>query len=1220
MRSAQRLFLALLSSIFLFACSGGGSISDDGNGGTDPVPVTIDVNLTSTANTISKAEPATLTATVKDSEGNAIETLVTFSLNNDTYGTFTPLTGEVTTNSDGVATIQLNTAQIATGATVTATTSTGESATLNVTMVGDGAEAGGNLVTAVLVDDSGATISQISAAVSGVVKVTYTDSDGNGLESKVVSFTSDYGVFTPTSGTALTDSSGVASIAISAGSIAGSSEILIIVEENETVIGFTTLGDEVEIKPIDSYTLEIVVNDTLGNENRDISQSKPGVVVATLLKDNLPAAFETITFTLEGEGVLNPTTGTALTDNNGEAIIALNTGNSAGAGTVTAQFNLDSDSISEDFNVNVAGDAPGGDGEANELRISLQDAQSGAITTNVSQSNPGKVVVNLVDKDGLPLTGKVITFSSTLGSFLPTNGTALTDSSTGEAFITLTAGTIEGAGEVTATYGDTSAVVGFVTAGDDIDPVEASPAIAFELYDCNDATTWDKNLKNFEVCTVTDNITNDRPGILGATITRSGSTQVLEQVLVTAGTTIGAISPNSGTAITNSDGKAILDLYSNGDVGAGEVSLKVQDVTATKAFEIGRVDISLEIETAAGSDVIPAGGSTIVTVTVFNPDGSLSTGQPFSLEFTSECVAAGKAVIDTPVVTNGGKGYATYRSTGCEGDDTITVSAITGGSAVTASTAISIDTITVGAIEYVSATPTQLALRGTGGISQVGSRSETSVVSFRVINEIGQAAASERVCFELSTELGGMTLSPSPLAQDYDVCSNMPKAGDAEYPSDITSPNKYAVAYTDANGDVQVTVHSGDVPTAVKVFALWDGSTESGHNAIVSNISDQLVISTGLADNNSFSLSATVLNVEGWEHDNEKSTVNILAADHFNNLVPAGTVINFRTEGGAIDATCETGLQDGTDKPNGGCSLDWRSQDPRPFSGTTVICPNGGFNGITTPPCTGTTVAGFADGSNSVIAEPRPGRSTILAYAIGEESFVDLNGNGLFDAGEPFTDLTEAFIDHNNDGFYRDQNSAGNTPAGAINEEFIDYNTNSSFDVADGFYTGLLCAAGSEAACTDTGSGNFKAQLNVFRNMTVVMSGSTPYGRFVDIDDAGNITDVAEIDIRTVLDGNVPPNDIGLSTKTVYLFLSDLNNNTLASGTTITATTENGELSSATSSYTIGNNTSMRPLLFAFTVGRESSANQKTDGNLTITVQTLYGDPVTYTVNVKDNG
>ncbi|MGS0676141.1 invasin [Shewanella sp. 0m-4] len=1103
MKSAYSIFIAFIWSFILVGCSGGGSISEDEDGGTTPDPTAISIELNTTNSLISVAENATITAKVTDSNGAPVSTLVSFSLNNATYGVFTPGTGEVSTDSEGIASIDLRAGSINTGATVTASISSGESETLQVTMIGDGTA-------------------------------------------------------------------------------------------------------------IEPFELSLTVVDSTKQELREISQSTPGTVIVTLTQEDKPVKFSVIEFTIEGEGIINPSSGTALTNSSGEARIDIISGTVKGAGKVIAKYKSNDDIVSDNYSYSVIGDAPGGDGEENTIAISLTDNISGNQTSGISSENPGRINITLTDKDGAPIKGKVVRFASTLGIFLPNIGTALTDN-LGSASIILSAGSIEGAGEVTASYGDTFAVIGFQTAGDEIDPVEASPEISFNIYNCNGITAWDKTLKNFEVCVVTDNINNDNPGIIGATVTRSGTTQALQQVLVTAATTLGGVSPASGTAITNADGKAVLDLYANGDVGAGELTLKVKDIISTKAFEIGRVDISLDVSTYVGSGVLPAGGSTVIEVKVKNSSGKLETSQPFTLELTSQCMAAGRAVIDSPVVTNAGKGFATYRSINCEGTDTVTVSAITGASSVSATSDISVNPVSVGAIEFVSAIPSELAIKVSGGLSGAGSRSETSKVSFRLLNEVGQAAGSELVCFELSTDVGGITLSPSPSAVDYIKCANFPKPGEPEYPTNISALNKYAVAYSDANGDISVTVNSGTIATPVKVFAVWQ-DRENTDSPIVANVSDGLTVTTGLADYNSFSLSSTVLNLEGWEHDGETTSITIRSSDHSNNPVPAGTSIVFTTEGGDIGGNCLTVDKTGT------CSVGWESQNPRPFEGVTVTCP-AEFNGSSIPPCIGTTLAGYLNGTESIIPEPRPGRSTVTAYAIGEESFVDLNGNGQYDFGEPWTDISEAFTDDNEDDVYR----GSPVPVGAVEEEFIDYNNDGTFSDKDGFYTGILCAATSASNCTQTGIDNAQAQLNVFRNMTLVMSGSTPYGRLVDIDDAGNITPVSEIDltIQMVDDDNdpgTPDVDVGLSSKTVYLFVSDLNNNTLSNGTTISAETDNGVLASSTQAYTIGNNSSNKPLLYQFTLGREGTPNQKTSGLLSITVQTKYGDPVIYSVNVKDNG
>ncbi|RYV03151.1 invasin [Shewanella sp. OPT22] len=1071
-----------------------------------------------------------------------------------------------------------------------------------------GGDDGGNgnkdtiTLTLQLVDADGSPISEVSRATPGKLIANLKLNDAAHANQRITFELQGEGNLSQDS--QVTDAKGIAEVGITTGDKQGAGTITatfaVDTETTTEALSFKVAGDLTPPHPIEQYSIQLQLIDESSNQAiQKVSHTSPGTLFAVLQKNGQPAGNEIVKFSIDAGGSINPSTGNALTNIEGASKVALLTGTDADAGTATASFSLEGESINSTLNYEVVGDAPGGGTTANKLTIQLLNNVTEQPISRISSQQPGLVSVLLSNQDNEPLAGKVVSFSSTLGSFIPSRGTALTDN-VGRATILVTAGSIEGAGEVTASYGNSQAIIGFVTAGDEIDPVEASPAISFDVYDCSSSVNWDRNLRNFEVCERTDNITNGSPGIVGATVTRSGSTQTLNQVLVSATTTLGAVSPDSGTAITNDNGKVVFDLYANGQVGAGELTLTVKTEATTKAFEIGRVDIDLDLNSSLNGTSLPAGGSTVLDVTIANPNGSLATGQPYSLTFNSECKAAGKAVIDSPVVSIAGRAFTTYRSTGCEGDDNITVSASTGGSAVTDELTINVDDVNVGSIQYISAQPTLIALKGSGGITGAGSRTENSIVSFKLLDETGQAAPNELVCFELSTEVGGLSLAPQPTAAQFNACSNLPTP-----PSDLDALNKYAAAYTNNAGDVSVTVSAGNVPTPVKVYAQWQGSGGQGHNAVISNVSDQLVVSSGLADNDSFSLAASVQNPEAWNVDGQNVEITVRAADHFNNAVPEGTRVSFRSEGGSVIGTgsCDTEVN-AENEPTGACFVTWTSADPRPFEGTSVVCPVA-FNGITAPPCIGTNRDDFNSGVSSIIPEPRPGRATVTAYAIGEESFVDLNGNGLFDSGEPFNDIVEAFPDHNEDGVYR-----GNpVPLGAANEEPIDFNNDGQHNDRDGLYTGLLCAAGSDAACTQTGSSaNSEAQLYVFRNIVIVMSGSVPMMRLIDIDQSTGVFTTAQTIDLTV---SAP--------QTVYLALSDENNNTLPAGTTIRATTNNGVIEVG-SSYEIGNNISNRPVLLPFVIGEEGSANQKSSGTLTITVETPLGQPSSVNLTILDAG
>jgi len=172
---------------------------------------------------------------------------------------------------------------------------------------------------------------------------------------------------------------------------------------------------------------------------------------------------------------------------------------------------------------------------------------------------------------------------------------------------------------------------------------------------------------------------------------------------------------------------------------------------------------------------------------------------------------------------------------------------------------------------------------------------------------------------------------------------------------------------SNALGRVSARVNSGTQPTPVRVNAKIQGTT-------IATVSSNLSVAVGLPSQLNFSFSQGTLNIEGYDIDGTPNTYQIIAADRSGNPVPEGTSINFVTEGGQIESIKQTAL----------------------------------VNGIAR------TVANF------VSAEPRPvdGRVTITAYALGEESFIDLNGNNVYDIGEPFQDLGNIFKDRNFDGSY----------------------------------------------------------------------------------------------------------------------------------------------------------------------------------------------------------
>ena len=125
---------------------------------------------------------------------------------------------------------------------------------------------------------------------------------------------------------------------------------------------------------------------------------------------------------------------------------------------------------------------------------------------------------------------------------------------------------------------------------------------------------------------------------------------------------------------------------------------------------------------------------------------------------------------------------------------------------------------------------------------------------------------------------------------------------------------------SDAFGFVYADITSGTVATPVRVTASVTTATVT-----ISTQSDQLVVTTGTPDQTSFSLTATSLNIEGWNYDGATTTLTTRLSDHFNNPVPDGTAVSFIAETGQIVGSCFVS--------SGGCSVDLTSSGLRPTDG-----------------------------------------------------------------------------------------------------------------------------------------------------------------------------------------------------------------------------------------------------------------------------------------------
>ncbi len=351
-------------------------------------------------------------------------------------------------------------------------------------------------------------------------------------------------------------------------------------------------------------------------------------------------------------------------------------------------------------------------------------------------------------------------------------------------------------------------------------------------------------------------------------------------------------------------------------------------------------------------------------------------------------------------------------------------------------------------------------------------------------------------------------------------------------------------ATSGADGVAQTVVSAGSVATSVRVTATVNPSSP-----VIAAQSDQLTITTGIPDNDSVSLSMECVNIEGWDLDGVTTQVTVRMSDRYNNPVPDGTAVTLTTEGGQIGGSCQT-----MTTPTAGagvCSVTFVSQDPR---------------------------------DNPTIAEG-DGRVTILATAIGEESFVDADSDGIFNNADVSLEIGEPFRDDN-------ENTVVDT---ALGEVFSDFNSNGLPDAANHpdyvNFNGLLCDS-MTALC------NPNETLFVSDSGVIVMSASAAF--ITDnVGGAVNVAGEAVAGINVTVGDNKGNGSISQP---------------MAGGTTIEAETSNGSMAGP-DSYTVPCSNNNGPLIYAFSV--QGDANPS-GGVMTITVTSPSGLITRHFISVTD--
>lgn len=447
--------------------------------------------------------------------------------------------------------------------------------------------------------------------------------------------------------------------------------------------------------------------------------------------------------------------------------------------------------------------------------------------------------------------------------------------------------------------------------------------------------------------------------------------------------------------------------------------------TGTGSIVVGTVSVT------ATPVSVTVGGSSSIEATVKDdksnnvPDGTVVA---FSLEPNLGKIASDVTTVD-------GVAKATFTANSTSGTVTITATAGSVSNTVT----ITIQGADAGSIEFSSASPQVIGLKGSG-------QTESSTITFLVKDVNGNTVTDgTSVTFNMKGPNGGEYLDPT--------------------------------STSTLNGKAVTILHSGTVAGPVTIAASVDVKVTT-----LSTSSFPISIGGGVPTARSFTLATDVFNLPGLAYVNRQANISAFIADRFGNYnVLEGTSISFYTEAGAIDRNVNV---DST----GAGSVVFRTQNPMPAD----VLANSDETALK-------TYVSNTWGINTT-NNPRDGHVTILATVMGEESFVDANANGIYDPGEDFDDLGEPFIDLNDDGCRNDGSTATcydpvtkkiyTKPSTDPLELYIDANDNGQYDGPNGCWDGPVDPTYHDykAYCPDREDSKM-----IYKTVTLMFTGKPVY-------------------------------------------------------------------------------------------------------------------------------
>jgi len=434
------------------------------------------------------------------------------------------------------------------------------------------------------------------------------------------------------------------------------------------------------------------------------------------------------------------------------------------------------------------------------------------------------------------------------------------------------------------------------------------------------------------------------------------------------------------------------------------------------------VSSGLGITVSSGRARLPADGQATTTVTA----KVVSQGSPQANVGVTFATSAGGFVVG-PATTS-----VASVATGADGTATVTFQATLAPAVATITASLTsipqvnlTTTVTMPALGSIQVGALQNAVMGV----KYSGWNEQNQISVKLLDTSQQPYPDGLAVSFQHQQLGGSTIS-TPWTDVPGSC--LAASGCLAYQGQTSSPG-YAA---DTQGLAFVNLYSGTAAGLVSIAV-----TASAGGATRSFTIQNVAIVGAKASGAHISLECTPKNIPALINNNCSTTFyagpqspiscTSYFADRFNNVLGKSLLATFASEAGAAGPPASTAQYDPTKGGDQTSTLG--------FANDTIAITGYGLP-MDVDPVDTEPWALISDQCGQRYHNPRDGLVTIIVLAKGEEGFVDLNGNGVWDPGEPFIDQGEPFVDANDNGVY--------DPG----EYFVDLNGNGVYDGPNGVW------------------------------------------------------------------------------------------------------------------------------------------------------------------------